>query len=287
MKKFWWLWCLVLASVALSQSAPSSKQLLAVGDIFTCGSPVADITAQMVRDLLTPDTRVALLGDIAYERGTDAEFACFDAAWGDLKPRLAPVAGNHEYYTPNAAGYYRYFGALAGNPKRGYYSYTMAGWQILVLNSNCQAIGGCDAKSPQMAWLRQQLAKNSQCTLAYWHHPRFSSGVHGNSVFMQPMWAALANAKVEVVLSAHDHTYERFARLDAAGKPSPNGILSFVVGTGGRSLYAFKNPHPHSAIKQNSSLGVLDLRLSGGGYTWRFVAQPGSSFTDSGSGVCV
>jgi acid phosphatase type 7 len=287
MHKGFWLGVLALTGLASSQVMPQSKQLLAVGDIFTCGSPVAGITAQMVRGLLLPDTRVALLGDIAYERGTDQEFACFDAAWGDLKPRLAPAAGNHEYYTPNAAGYYRYFGALAGDPKRGYYVYTMAGWQILVLNSNCPAIGGCDEKSQQMLWLRQQLAKNAKCTLAYWHHPRFSSGVHGNAAFMQPMWAALAAAKTEIVLSAHDHTYERFERLDAAGKPSATGIRSFVVGTGGRKLYAFKNPHPHSAIKQNSSLGVLDLRLSAGSYTWRFVAQPGSSFTDSGNGICV
>jgi acid phosphatase type 7 len=277
---------LLFVGVALSQSSPPSKQLLAVGDIFTCGSPMAGITAQMVRGLLTPATRVALLGDIAYERGTDAEFKCFDAAWRDLKPQLAPAVGNHEYYTPNAAGYYRYFGSQAGDPKRGYYAYTLVGWQVLVLNSNCQAIGGCDETSPQMLWLRQQLAKNAQCSLAYWHHPRFSSGVHGNAAFMQPIWAALAAAKVEIVLSAHDHTYERFRALDVAGKPNPSGIRSFVVGTGGRKLYEFKNPHPHSAVRQNSSLGVLKLQLFEGGYTWQFVAQPGSSFTDSGSGVC-
>ncbi len=276
------------ASSVMSLSA-SSPTLLAVGDIATCGNLGAFITAGIIQKELKkiPNSKLAILGDIAYERGTDAEFKCYDAAYGQFKDITYPSPGNHEYYTPNATGYYKYFGTRAGDPKRGYYTYKLGNWRIYALNSNCNYIGGCDANSPQVKWLKQTLLQNpSQCSLAYWHHPRFSSGRHGNTSFMQDIWATVAKAGVEVVLAGHDHTYERFAPLDSSGNPNPKGTQAFVIGTGGRSLYAFINPHPHSQVKQNSSLGVSKFGLEPNGYSWEFLAADGSDFKDSGNGKC-
>ena len=276
------------ASSVVSLSA-SSPTLLAVGDIATCGNLGAFITAEIIQKELgkNPNGKLAILGDIAYERGTDAEFKCYDAAYGQFKDISYPSPGNHEYYTPNASGYYKYFGTRAGNPKLGYYTYKLGNWRVYALNSNCDFIGGCDANSPQVKWLKQTLLANpSQCSLAYWHHPRFSSGRHGNTPFMQDIWAVLAKAKIELVLAGHDHTYERFASLDENGKPNLKGIHSFVIGTGGRSLYAFTNPHPHSQIKQNTTLGISKFVLEPNGYSWEFLAAKGSDFKDSGNGKC-
>lgn len=278
----------LVLSVGYSRQS-ASPTLIAVGDIFTCGNSGAYTTAGIINGVLKnqPDSSLAILGDIAYERGTNTEFKCFDAAWGEFKTRSYPVPGNHEYYSPNAAGYYSYYGTRAGDPKRGYYSYTLGAWRILALNSNCDAIGGCDTKSQQMAWIKKDLAANKTlCTLAYWHHPRFSSGTHGNAEFMQDIWAELAKAGVDLVLNAHDHTYERFRPLDSSGQPNAKGIRQFVIGTGGRSLYAFKNPNPNSVIKQNTSLGVGIFRLEPKGYRWEYKAERGSSFKDSGIGQC-
>jgi acid phosphatase type 7 len=270
-------------------SSTSSISLLAVGDISTCGNLGAFITAGILQNQLeqNPNSKLALLGDIAYERGTEAEFKCFDAAYGQFKNISYPSPGNHEYYSPNATGYYAYYGSRAGNPKQGYYTYKLGNWRIYALNSNCDSIGGCDKNSPQIKWLKQTLLSNpSQCSLAYWHHPRFSSGRHGNAAFMQDMWALVAKAGVEIVLSGHDHTYERFAPLDSSGKPNPKGTRAFVIGTGGRSFYAFSNPQAHSQIKQNSSLGVTKFVLEPNGYSWEFIAASGSNFKDSGTGKC-
>jgi acid phosphatase type 7 len=280
---------LSFSASSVVSSRASSPVLLAVGDIATCGNLGAFITAGIIQKELgkNPNGKLTLLGDIAYERGTDAEFKCFDTAYGQFKNISYPAPGNHEYYTPNAAGYYTYYGTRAGNPKLGYYTYKLGNWRIYVLNSNCDFIGGCDNNSPQVKWLKQILLTNpSKCSLAYWHHPRFSSGRHGNAAFMQDIWAVLAKANTEIVLAGHDHTYERFAPLDSSGKPNLKGIRSFVVGTGGRSFYAFSNPQPHSQAKQNSSLGVNKFTLETNGYSWEFMSAKGTDFKDSGTGKC-
>ncbi len=262
-------------------STPSGTEgaiLLAVGDIAYCDSSADDQVGELATRL--PGT-IALLGDLAYPRGSSGDFAtCFDPAWGDLRERLRPVPGNHEYETKRASGYFSYFGAAAGDPAEGWYSYDLGGWHLVALNSECDAIGGCGKGSRQLAWLAADLeAHPVACTLAYWHHPRYSSGRHGDDAMTDAMWDALAAARADVVLFGHDHDYERMAPID--------GMRSFVVGTGGRSLYGWPGPPgPRTEVRANDTYGLLELTLGATDYAWRFVPTGGGSFTDAGSGTC-
>ena len=266
-------------------SAPDAF-LAAAGDIADC-KPGAEITAGLLDGL--PGT-VAVLGDTAYQNGTPDEFArCYEPTWGRHKARTRPAVGNHEYGTPGAAGYFAYFGAAAGEAGKGWYSYDLGAWHVVALNSNCSHVGGCQAGSEQERWLRADLAANgAECTLAYMHHPRFSSAsVHGDSPALEPLWRALEEDRAELVLAGHDHDYERFAPQTAAGALDVGrGVRQFVVGTGGRPLYSFGTPEPNSEARDNTTWGVLHLRLRDGSYDWRFVGRPGSSFADAGTGTC-
>ena len=263
-----------------------SAIVLAAGDIASCGPTQDEATGAYIAS--EPGTVLAL-GDLAYEGGTAAEFAnCYDPAWGSFKDRTYPVPGNHEYQTAGAAGYFGYFGERAGDPSRGYYSFEVGAWHVVALNSNCTEIGGCQAGSAQEQWLRADLgAHPNRCILAYWHHPRFSSGRHGNHTRVQALWQALQDYGAEIVLSGHDHLYERFTPQDALGNAdTENGIRSFVVGTGGKDLYPIVNRQPNSEVINNGSHGVLQLILGPAGYTWDYRAVAGAAFTDSGSAQC-
>ena len=232
--------------------------------------------------------RVLALGDLQYEDGSYSRFVdSYDPTWGRVKPITAPVPGNHEYRTAGARGYYRYFGVAAGDPAKGYYSFDLAGWHLIALNSNCSPVGGCSEGSAQEEWLRADLAASSAtCTLAYWHHPRFSSGYHGSDSRYSPFWQALYEADADVVLVGHDHDYERFAPQTARGVlDRSRGIRQFVVGTGGKNLRAFWSVRANSEVRDVSSIGVLELTLGEGAYAWRFRPAVGS-FTDSGSANC-
>jgi hypothetical protein len=196
--------------------------------------------------------------------------------------------GNHEYLTKNAAGYFSYFGAAAGGSQKGYYSYDLGTWHIVVINANCSQVGGCGANSPQGEWLTADLAAHpALCTLAYWHQPRFSSGEHGNDIRLLPIWQTLYASGVELVLNGHDHDYERFAPQDPNGVADPvNGIREFVVGTGGKGLRPIKSPIANSEVHNDNTLGVLKLTLHPTGYDWNFIPIAGKTFTDSGNGTC-
>ena len=261
--------------------------LVAAGDIADCDVDGDEITARLLDSL--PGT-VAVLGDAAYERGSHEEFArCYEPTWGRHRGRTRPAVGNHEYGTPGAAGYFDYFGSAAGERGKGWYSYDVGAWHVIALNSNCAQAGGCQAGSEQERWLRSDLAAHpAKCTLAYMHHPRFSSGnLHGGSPGVEPLWRALHDYGAEVVLAGHDHDYERFAPQSPGGAlDSKRGVRQFVVGTGGRSLRRFGPPKPNSEARGNTALGVLHLRLRDGSYDWRFVAEPGKPFRDSGSDRC-
>jgi hypothetical protein len=261
--------------------------VLAAGDIASCTRPGDEATAVLLEAY--PAATVAPLGDTAYESGTDEEFAkCYGPSWGRAKARTKPTLGDHEYQTPGAAGYFRYFGAAAGEPGRGYYSYDLGGWHIVVLNSNCLEIGGCTPLSPETLWLSADLTANaSKCTLAYWHRPRFSSGTQGPRFKMQPFWQTLFDHGAELVLSADDHLYERFAPQTPAGAADPeHGIREFVVGTGGKSFSPFGAVQPQSEVRNNSAFGVLKLSLLPAGYRWEFIPVAGATFSDKGAGVC-
>lgn len=231
---------------------------------------------------------VLALGDLQYEAATYENFVeSYDRSWGRAKVVTRPVPGDHEYDDPGAAGYFEYFGESAGDPARGYYSYDVGSWHLVALNSNCEEVA-CAAGSEQERWLRADLeASAARCTLAYWHEPRFSSGRHGDETEVAALWRALYDHRAELVLSGDDHDYERFAPQDAAGRSDPaRGIRQFVVGTGGVDLRELGEARPNSEVRQSSAFGILELTLRPAGYSWRFVAVPGASFTDEGSADC-
>jgi acid phosphatase type 7 len=229
------------------------------------------------------------LGDIQYEDGALDKFtASYAPSWGRLKSITHPVPGNHEYLTANAAGYYSYFGAAAGDPTKGYYSYDVGAWHVVALNSNCSPVGGCGSGSPQLTWLKADLAAHpTKCTVAYWHHPLFSSGEHGNNPSTAPLWDALAASGAELVLSGHDHDYERFAPQTSAAVADPaKGIRQFVVGTGGKNHYALTTLKPNTEVQNVDTYGVLKLTLHPTSYDWVFMPEQGKTFTDSGTQQC-
>jgi hypothetical protein len=231
---------------------------------------------------------VLVLGDIQYEDGALSKFGVsYDRSWGRVKSITRPVPGNHEYRTADAAGYYGYFGAAAGDPTKGYYSFDLGDWHVVALNSNCSDVGGCDAGSAQERWLRADLAAHpARCTLAYWHHPRYSSGRHGSDATYTAFWQALVDSDADLVLVGHDHAYERFAPQNALGaRDLERGIPEIVVGTGGRSLRTFRNPSPNSEVRDATSLGILELTLGASAYAWRFRPAVGW-FADAGSARC-
>jgi 3',5'-cyclic AMP phosphodiesterase CpdA len=284
-----------VATTSASRPAQAAvvKTLVAAGDI-ACGpnerpSVIACHQGQTAAllDQLRPDV-VAPLGDLQYPSGRLADFRrFFGPTWGRWRARMRPVVGNHEYELPNARGYFDYLGARAGPRGRGWYSYDLGAWHVVALNANCTKVG-CAAGSAQERWLRADLARRSRrCLLAYWHQPRFSSGRHGNSTRVIPLWRDLQRAGAELVLSGHDHSYERFAPQTASGRRDPRrGIVQFVVGTGGENHYPVFRGRPNSLVHNFLTFGVLELTLRPGSYSWRFVPEAGSTFTDAGSARC-
>jgi len=253
------------------------------GDIANCNSTEDEATAKLLDNITGT---VFTLGDNAYPDGTLSQFNnCYGPTWGRHKNRTKPSPGNHDYHVNGADGYFDYFGAAAGDRSKGYYSYNLGAWHIIVLNSEISHSAG----STQEQWLRSDLAANPKtCTLAYWHKPRFSSGQHGNINSTQTFWQALYDYRADVVLSGHDHTYERFAPQSATGQADASrGIRQFVVGTGGKSLYSFTSNQPNSQVRNNTTYGVLKLTLHSTSYDWQFVPIAGQNFTDSGSANCV
>ena len=259
---------------------------------FDEGSGSADeCRQQATSDLLVGAGYAAVLalGDIQYEAGALGAFAAsYHPSWGRLRAVTRPVPGNHEYRSATAAPYFHYFGARAGDPaKGGYYSYDVGDWHVVALNSNCANVDGCDSGSAQERWSRSDLAAHrARCTLAYWHHPRYSSGRHGSDATYAAFWQALVDANADLVLVGHDHDYERFAPQDARGAHDPaRGIREFVVGTGGKSLRRFESVRANSEARDATSFGVLELTLGHDAYAWRFLAAVGS-FSDAGSARC-
>ena len=264
-------------------AARASRQpvvLVGAGDIADCASPGAEATAAI---LDTIAGTVFTAGDNAYPYGSPLDFAtCYHPTWGRHRERTRPAIGNHEYLTPGAAGYFAYF-ADRSAPPFGYYSYDAGAWHVVVLNSMLAYVDD----PLQESWLRADLAAHrSKCTLAYFHHPRFSSGNHGSHEMMRDIWRILYRAGADVVVSGHDHDYERFAPQTPDGAADPRrGIRQFVVGTGGASLYAFREPIANSEVRYNASFGVLKLTLDRRGYAWQFIPTEGA-FTDAGSDRC-
>ena len=256
--------------------------LVGAGDIGVCGSSNDEATAAI---LDTIPGVVFTAGDNAYQDGTPQEYArCYAPSWGRHRARTRPTPGAHDYHTPGAYPYFAYFGATAGDTGKGYYSYDLGTWHVVAMNSIIRHGAG----SPQEQWLRADLAAHStQCTVAYWAFPRFSSGVHGNDTTMTAIWQALYDGGADVVISGHDHIYERFAPQDPHGtRDATRGIREFVVGTGGGGLTTVVNVQPNSEVRISGTFGVLKLILQPTSYSWRFIAARGGTATDSGSANC-
>lgn len=248
--------------------------LVGAGDIADCTDlSGAEATAKLLEKI--PGTIMAV-GDLAYPDGTKENFGCYNKTWGRVKDRTRPAPGNHEFHQKGATYYFQYFGSAAGNPQDGFYSYELGSWHIIVLNSECAEVGGCEAGSRQEKWLRADLAAHpAACTLAYFHKPLFSSGgKHGNDLALQPFWQALYDANADVIINGHDHDYERFAPQTPDGKSDfARGIREFVVGTGGKNHRPFGPAHPNSELRDATSFGVLKLTLRPGNYSWEFIPR--------------
>ncbi|HEX4776922.1 MAG TPA: metallophosphoesterase [Acidimicrobiia bacterium] len=233
---------------------------------------------------------VLVLGDNQYNGGSFSDYmASYDPTWGRVKSITRSVAGNHEYGSAGAGGYFKYFGLAAGPAGKGWYSFDIGSWHLIALNSNCTDVQGCGTGSPQEQWLRADLAANrSPCTLAFFHHGRYSSGHDGDSTFMAPLFQDLYAAGADVALSGHSHDYERFAQQDNAGNlDTARGIRQFIVGTGGAFFTGWPSGRDrNSQVSENTSYGVLDLTLHPGSYDWRFAPIAGSTFTDTGTTAC-
>jgi len=295
--------------VAAPPSAPGDPVIAAAGDIacdpastsFNGGLGTSTACQeQPTSNLLVGQgfAAVLALGDNQYDcGGYNAFLQSYDPTWGRVRSITHPVPGNHEYQASpgtdcdpsgQATGYFQYFGAAAGDPTKGYYSYDLGSWHLIALNSNCAQVGGCAAGSPEETWLKADLAAHSaSCTLAYWHHPRFTSGAVGDSTQVATFWQDLYSAGADVVLNGHAHGYERFAPQDPSQNYDPtHGVREFVVGTGGEDFQSFTSSEPLSETRQANTFGVLTLTLHATSYDWHFVPIVGQSFTDSGSTSC-
>jgi len=264
-------------STAPDLATATTATVIAAGDIAGCYSNYRDeATAKLVSGI---SGTVLTLGDNAYPDGSTANFRCYDASWGQFKSRTRPSPGNHEYHQSGAGPYYSYFGSRAGPSGKGYYSFNLGSWHIISLNSE-------RLTSSQESWLKSDLAANrTKCTLAYWHKPLFTSGQHSPSTEMRPLFKILYDAGAEIVLSGHNHSYERFAPQTPGGTASSTkGVVQFVVGTGGATITDFRSTKPNSKARYKGH-GALRLRLSSTGYSYSFIALSGSS-KDSGSGTC-
>lgn len=274
------------------EPADQADVLVGAGDIASCMNlEGATATAKLLEQI--PGT-VFAAGDLAYESGSPYEFEhCYDPTWGRFKSRTKPALGNHEYQQGPAQGYFDYWGAQAGPRDKGYYSYELGAWHIVVLNTNCgiNKLGGCGAGSPEETWLKADLAAHPHaCILAYGHHALFSSGLfksHAAHPKLKQFWEDLYAAHADLVLAGHEHSYERFAPQDPERHADPkHGIREIVAGTGGRSHDLLGFATPNSEVRNWDTYGVLKLTLAPGKYTWEFIPEEGKTFRDSGSGVC-
>jgi len=272
-------------------ATPAEIDLIGAGDIVNCDGAGAKATANLLAQF--PGATIFTAGDNIDHLGTPKEFKnCFGTTWGVYKDRIHPAIGDMEYNmkNPPAYAYFDYFGAAAGTPQQGWYSYDVGGWHIVVLNSECDRINGCQTGSPQEMWLKADLAAHpAQCSMAVWHMPRFYAALAQGLPSFKDVWQDLYDAGVELVVNAHFHYYMRYAPMNPDGQlDKDKGIQEFVVGTGG-AIPLFKGDPSctgNCQIINNTTFGVLKLTLHPDSYDWAFLPEPGKTFTDTGSGTC-
>jgi hypothetical protein len=262
---------------------PATDPVVAgAGDISLCSKPEDGYTATLLGNI---DGDVLTLGDNTQGDGTAEEFAqCYDPTWGVYKHKTHPTPGNHDYRTQDGLPYYEYFGSAAGEVGKGYYSYEIGSWHLIALNSQIDIT----SHSPQIQWLEADLILHrNDCTLAYWHRPRFTSSIRQPSdPSLGEIWEMLYKYGVDIVLNGHAHLYERFAPQNPQGIADPNGIRQFVVGTGGGGSLDDYSPIVNSEVIDNQTYGVIKLTLHEFSYEWEFIPIEGQTFTDYGSDNC-
>jgi hypothetical protein len=273
----------VLGGYSTKADSATDPVIVAAGDICKGTATNCAPTANLI-GAINPVWALAL-GDNAYEQGSLAQYNSFFAPnWGRYKAIIKPVIGNHEYLTTNGQGYKDYFGPAFA---KTYYSYDVGSWHILALDSNCSKVGGCGTGSPQDTFIKNDLATHpATCTLAYWHHPRWSSGTHGSDTLTDPLWKTLYARGVDVILNGHEHIYERFNKQNPAGAADANGMRQFTVGTGGANHTSIGTVRPNSAVRNDKTFGVLKLTLHATSYDWVFTPVAGATFTDTGTDTC-
>jgi acid phosphatase type 7 len=265
---------------------PAAVYLTGAGDISFCDLDTDEETAALLEDV---PGLIFTLGDTQYDGSTyDTYMNCFDKSWGKYKDRMIPVVGNHEYENPNAAGFYDYFDNELDPERRGYYSMNIGAWHVIVLNSQCDEVGGCGIFSPQVQWLENDLVNDEHlCTLALWHQPRFSTGYHGPDKGMDTIWRMIVEYDVDLVLNGHEHSYERFAPMDENGNTDlSDGTRQIIVGTGGSPLRHQYMENLSSIVFNDTAYGVLQLKLDYGTYEWIFMPTEQNGFFDDGTGYC-
>jgi hypothetical protein len=274
-------------AITPSPSGAGDAVLVGAGDIAGCDWETDEATATLLDDL---DGTIFTTGDNVYPFGTAASYReCFEPAWGRHLERIRPAAGNHDWETGTLEAYLDYFGAAAVNDAGDpWYAYDLGTWRVIVLDSDCAAVDGCGPDSAQGRWLADELASTStRCTMAIWHHPRYSSGFHGDDVAVQPFWEALHAAGADVIVNGHDHDYERFAPMAPDGSEDrTRGLRQFIVGTGGVPLREFEAPKPNSELRLAVTHGVIAFTLKDGGYEWSWIPVEGGDVTDRGSATC-
>ncbi len=297
------------AAAARQQATVTDPVIAAAGDIacdpsnsnFNGGNGSANSCRQLYTSDLLVNANLAAVLDLGdnqyYCGGYQAFLQSYDLSWGRVKSITHPAVGNHEYLTSGgtgcdtsnagASGYFNYFGSAAGQPGQGYYSFDVGTWHIIALNSNCGSAGGCGATSPQGIWLANDLKTHTNfCTLAYWHIPLFSSGGRANNN-SKTFWQLLYDNNADLILSAHDHIYERFAPQTPSGTlDTTRGIRELLVGSGGANHTGIVSVAANSEVRNADTFGVLDLTLHPTGYDWRFVPEAGKTFADSGTTAC-
>ena len=297
-------------NTALPTATPTASDpvVMAAGDIacdpsdpsYHSGNGIGTSCMQLATsNVLTTTVPVLPLGDDQYNNATLANFQqVYAPSWGRFKTLTYPASGNHEYQTSGAGGYYSYFGSAASPQDtsctascKGYYSFDLGAWHLIVLNSECSQVGGCAKGNPQEQWLSNDLAAHSNvCTLAYWHRPLFTSGTSLGDSAVHDLWVDLYNAHADLVLNGHDHMYERFAPQDPSHNADPtNGLTQIIVGTGGVNHGSFSSTAANSVVRDNTTFGVLKLTLHPTSFAWQFLRETASgngAFTDAGSQAC-
>lgn len=265
-------------------AAARAPVIVAAGDIACAHSPCQPQrqTARLIGRI--GPRAVLVLGDAQYPAGGYEDYlSSYHPTWGRFRGKTHPTPGNHDYYTDGASGYFRYFGSRAHRKSGGTYAFNIGAWHVVSINT-----GRGQPEQSVLDRVRRNLARDRhRCELAFWHHPAFSSGSeHGSDARMQDLWTILHRAGVDVALNGHEHSYERFAQLDAAGRPNAgSGMRAFVVGTGGARLYELGAGIRGSQRRIDDRHGVLRLRLRARSYVWKFMSV-GGSVLDRGRTKC-